>query len=196
LGLICGDFDARRAAGGECEGGSCQVWGTQNRDLGPSPPALVLWVGWGRGRVVVMAMVEDFADAATCALGDFARALSGTDADVLAGDGCAFADVAGGVDGVEGDEIDRAFADALGCRSGSLGGALADVAGSAADVTAGAAGLGLGRGLSFGVGLGWGGCGLGVLGANVLGVDGEGEGKERDGWGGECVAHGWALLVI
>jgi hypothetical protein len=36
-----------------------------------------------------MAMVEDFADAATCAHGDFACALSGTDADVLAGDRCA-----------------------------------------------------------------------------------------------------------
>jgi hypothetical protein len=50
-----------------------------------------------------MAVVEDLADAATCALGDFACALTGTDTDVLAGDGCAFADVAGGVDGVEGD---------------------------------------------------------------------------------------------
>jgi len=138
------------------------------------PPALVLWFGWGRGRVLVMAVVEDFADAATCALGDFACALTGTDADVLAGDGCAFADVACGLTGVEGDEIAGAFADALGCRSGSLGGALADVAGPPADVTAGAAGFGLGRGLSLGRGLGWGGCGLGVLGANVLGVDGEG----------------------
>jgi hypothetical protein len=97
-----------------------------------------------------MAMVEDFADASTCALGDFARALNGADAHVLAGDGCAFADVTGGVDGVKGDEIFGAFADTLGCGSGSFGGALADVAGSAADVTAGAAGLGLGRGLRLG----------------------------------------------
>jgi hypothetical protein len=115
----------------------------------------------------VMAVVEDFADATTCALGDFACALSGTDADVLAGDGCAFADVARGVDGVEGDEIAGALADALGCLSGSLGGALADVAGSAADVTAGAAGLGLWFGLSLG-------GGLGVLGENALAADGEG----------------------
>jgi hypothetical protein len=117
-----------------------------------------------------MAMVEDFADAATCSLGDFACALRGADADVLAGDARAFADVACGVDGVEGDEIAGAFADALSCRSGSLGGALADVAGSAADVTAGAAGLGLRLGGSLGRG-GW---VLGVLGANVLGADGEG----------------------
>ena len=50
-----------------------------------------------------MAMVEDFANPATCSLSDFARALRGTDADILPGDACAFADVTGGVDGVEGD---------------------------------------------------------------------------------------------
>jgi hypothetical protein len=115
----------------------------------------------------VVAVVEDFADAATCALGDFACALRGTDADVLSGDASTLADVAGGVDGMEGDEIASAFADALGCGSGSLGGALADVSGSAANVTAGAAGLGL-------LGLGWGRCGLGVLGGNALAGDGEG----------------------
>jgi hypothetical protein len=118
-----------------------------------------------------MAMVEDFADAATCSLGDFACALRGTDANVLAGDGRAFADVAGGVDGVEGDEIAGTFADALGCGSGSFGGAFADIAGSAANVTAGAAGLGLWRGLGLGGGLRWGGCGLG---GDTLAGDGEG----------------------
>jgi hypothetical protein len=112
-----------------------------------------------------MVMVEDFADAATCALGDFACALGGADANIFSGDGCAFADVSSGVDGVEGDEIAGAFARALGCGSGSLGGTLADVAGSAADVTAGAAGLGWG--LSLGRGLRWGGCGLGVLGGEA-----------------------------
>jgi hypothetical protein len=119
-----------------------------------------------------MTVVEDFADAATCALGDFARALGGTDADVLAGDACAFTNVFRGSSGVEGDEIAGAFADAFGSRSGSLGGALADVAGSAADVTAGAAGLG--RGLRLRGGLRWGGWVLRILGANVLGADGEG----------------------
>jgi hypothetical protein len=122
----------------------------------------------------VMAMVEDFADAAACALGDFACALGGTDTDVLSGDACALADVAGGVDGVEGDEIAGAFADALGCLSGSLGGALADVAGSAADVTAGAAGLGLWWGLRLSGGWGRGGWILGVLGGDPLAADGEG----------------------
>jgi hypothetical protein len=119
-----------------------------------------------------MAVVEDFADAATCALGDFACALGGSDADVLSGDACALADVARGVDGVEGDEIAGTFADALGCGSGSLGGALADVSGSAADITAGAAGLGLG--LRLGGGLGWSGVRLGVLSGNALAGDGEG----------------------
>ena len=120
----------------------------------------------------MMAVVEDFADAATCALGDFACALSGTDADVLAGDARAFADVFRRSDGVKGNEIAGAFADALGCRSGSLGGTLADVASSAADVTAGAAGLGLGRGPRLGRGLGWCGAGLRVPGVKVLGADG------------------------
>jgi hypothetical protein len=122
-----------------------------------------------------MAMVEDFADAATCALRNFACALRGTDADILAGDACTFADVAGGVEGMEGDEVTGAFADAFGCCSGSLRSALADVARSAADVTAGAAGLGLWRGLGlrWGLrwGLGWGRCGLG---ADTLAADGEG----------------------
>jgi hypothetical protein len=94
-----------------------------------------------------MAVVEDFADATTCALGDFACALRGTDADVLAGEARAFANVPGSVEGVEGDEVACAFADAFGRRSGSLGGALADVARSAADVTTGATGLGLRRSL-------------------------------------------------
>lgn len=104
---------------------------------------LVLWVGWGRGWLIVMAVMEDFADAATCALGDFGGALGGTDADVLSCDDCTLAHVSGCVDGMEGDEIAGTFADPFGCGSGSLGGALADVTGSAANITAGASGLGL-----------------------------------------------------
>ena len=102
-------------------------------------------------------MVEDFAYAATCALGDFSCALRGTDADVLAGDGCTFADIAGCGAGVKGDEIACPFADALGCRAGPFGGTLADVAGSTANITAGAPGMGLLGSLV----LRWGGCGLG-----------------------------------
>jgi hypothetical protein len=55
----------------------------------------------------VVAVVEDLADAATCALGDFAGAFGGSYADVLASYASALADVAGGVDGVEGDKIAR-----------------------------------------------------------------------------------------
>jgi hypothetical protein len=137
-------------------------------------PASVL-VMWGRcGLVVVMAVVEDLANAATCAFGDFACALGSADAYVLSGDACTLAYVTGGVDRVESDEVASSFADALGCGSGSFGGVLADVAGSAADVTAGAAGLRLGRRLSLGGGLRWGGCGLAGLRANALAADGEG----------------------
>jgi hypothetical protein len=118
-----------------------------------------------------MAMVEDFADAATCAFGDLACALGGSDADVFASDACTFAYVSGGVEGVEGDEIASAFADALACGSDSFAGPLADVACSAADVTAGAAGWGLWRSLRLGGRLRWGGSGLG---GDALGVDGEG----------------------
>jgi hypothetical protein len=139
----------------------------RNYSLRPAS-VLVLWVCCGL--IVVMTVVEDLADAATCAFGDFACALGGTDAYVLSGDACALADVAGGVDGVEGHEVAGAFADALGCGSGSLGGVLADIAGSAAYVAAGATGLGLclsGRGLR-------------VLGRDALGACGEGYGEQRD----------------
>src|ERR1700677_68151 len=134
--------------------------------MGHPPAALVLWVGWWLGRLLVMAVMEDFADAAACALGDLACALGGTDADVFSAVTCAFADVFRGSGGVEGEKTAGAFADALGCLSGSFGGALADVSGPAAYITSGAAGLGWGLGL--------GGRGLGVLGGNALGADGEG----------------------
>ena len=90
-----------------------------------------------------MAVVEDFADAAPSALDDFSCALSGTDANVFSGIACAFADVFRGPGWVEGDEIAGAFADTFGRGTCSLSSALADVAGSAADITARAAGLGL-----------------------------------------------------
>lgn len=90
-----------------------------------------------------MAMMEDFADATTCALSDFSGSLSGSDADVLSSTDCAFANITGSVDGVEGDEIAGAFADALGCCSRSPGSALADIPGSTTNVSAGATGLAL-----------------------------------------------------
>ena len=90
----------------------------------------------------MVAVVEYLADAAACAFGDLACALRRSDADVLASDSRTFADVFRGPDGVKRDEIARAFADTLACSSGSLGGALADIAGSAANITAWAALLG------------------------------------------------------
>jgi hypothetical protein len=118
----------------------------------------------------VVVVVEDFADAAACSFGDFASSLGGADSDVFSGSDCSLAYVSGGLGGVEGYEISGTFADALACRSCSLGGSLADVAGSAASLTAGALGLGLRLGLGGWLGL-W---GLGVLGGGVLGGDGYG----------------------
>jgi hypothetical protein len=132
--------------------------------------ALVLWFGRSRGRLRLMAMVEYFANTPTCSFGDFACSLGGTDANVFAGDDCTLSDIAGGVDGVEGDEIARTLPDTLGRCSGAFGGAFANVSGAAADVAAGAALLGLG---------GWLGCfgglrGLSVLAGGVLTTEGEG----------------------
>ena len=123
-----------------------------------------------------MAMVEDFADSAAGSLRNLARALGCSDADVLAGYSCTLANVFRGSDGMKRDEIACAFADAFGCSPGSPGGSLADVASSAADVTAWAAGLGRWRGL--GLRGGWrggrrGGGGLRILGKGALAADSE-----------------------
>jgi hypothetical protein len=119
-----------------------------------------------------MAMVEYLANTPACSLGNFACSLGGADTDVLAGDDCSFSDIAGGVNGVEGDEIARTFPDTLGRCSGALGGAFANVSGAAADVAAGAALLGLGGWLGCFSGLG--GLRLGVLAGGALDADGEG----------------------
>ena len=52
-----------------------------------------------------MVMVEYFANSPACALGNFACALGGADADVLASHGSAFADVASRVEWVKCDEV-------------------------------------------------------------------------------------------
>jgi hypothetical protein len=114
-------------------------------------------------------MVEYLANTPACSLGDFACSLGGADTDVLAGDDCTLSDIAGGVNGVEGDEIARTFPDTLGRCSGALGGAFANVSGAAAD---GAALLGLGGWLGCFSGLG--GLRLGVLAGGALDADGEG----------------------
>lgn len=124
-----------------------------------------------------MAMVEYFANPPTCSLGDFACSLGGADTDVLAGDGCTLSDIAGGVDGVEGDEIARTFPDTLGRCSGAFGGTFANVSGAAADVAAGAALLGLGGWLGCFSGLGGlrlGGLRLSILAGGALTAEDEG----------------------
>jgi hypothetical protein len=52
-----------------------------------------------------MTMVEYPANTPTCAFGNFACSLGGTNADVLAGDGCTLSNIADGVDGVESNEM-------------------------------------------------------------------------------------------
>jgi len=147
--------------------------------------ALVFWFGRSWVRLRLVAMVEYFANAPACSLGDFACSLGCAGTDVLAGDDCTLADIAGGVDGVEGDEIARTFPDTLGRCSGALGGTFADVSGTAADVAARAALLGLGGWLGC-----FGGLRLGILAGGVLDAEDEGQGEERDGWDMECGSHG------
>ena len=90
-----------------------------------------------------MMMVEYFANSSTCALGDFACALRGADANVLARDGSAFAHIAGGVEWVERHKVASAFPYTLRRRSGPFGGSFADVSRATADVATGATLMGL-----------------------------------------------------
>ena len=123
-----------------------------------------------------MVMVEYFANSPTCALGDFACALGGADADVLAGNGSAFADIASGVEWVKCDKVARTFPNTLGRRSSALGGSFADVSGASTDVATGAALTGLLLGCRL---RRW--LGLTVLSASALDGDGKREYEERDG---------------
>jgi hypothetical protein len=138
-----------------------------------------------------MAMMEYFANTPACALGDFARALDGADAHVLAGDCGTLADIAGSVDWVKGDKVARSFPDTLGGRSGALCGSFANVPGAPADVASGAAllELPLGGRLRFVSRLRRG-LGLAVLSSGVLDANGECEREERDGWFWERGSHG------
>ena len=126
-----------------------------------------------------MAMVEYLANTPACAFGDFASSLDGANADVLAGNGRTLSDIASGVEGVEGDEVDRAFSSSLGSGAGALGGPFADVSCTAANVATGAAWPSLGGWLCLG---GWLRCvgslrrglGLAVLAEGVLAAEDEG----------------------
>jgi hypothetical protein len=95
-----------------------------------------------------MVMVEDPADTAACAFGDFAGSLHRAHADILARNGRTLSDIAGSVERVQRHQVARTFSDAFGRGPGAFGGPFANVSGAAANVTAGAALLRLG--LRFG----------------------------------------------
>jgi hypothetical protein len=120
-----------------------------------------------------MVMVEDLAHTAACAFGDFAGSLDGAHADVLARDGCAFSNIAGGVERVKRNQIARTFADTFGRGSSAFGCALANVSGTAANVTAGAALLRLGLRLGC-----W--SGLRVLAKGVGAAEGKAQPEKRE----------------
>ena len=128
-----------------------------------------------------MVMVEYFANSPTCALGDFACALGGANADVLTGDSRTLADIASGIDRVKGDKIARTFPDALGRRSSALGGSFADISGALTDVGTRAALMGLPLGGRLGrVSMLRRALGLAALTGCVLAADGKRESEERD----------------
>src|ERR1700733_10568512 len=115
------------------------IYDSGTRNLGV---ALVLRYGGRMNRLRLMVMVEYFANSPTCAFGDFACALGGANADVFAGNGSAFADIASGVEWAKCDKVARTFPNTLGRRSSSLGGAFADVSCAFPDVATWAAFMG------------------------------------------------------
>jgi hypothetical protein len=138
-----------------------------------------------------MVMVEYFANTPACALGDFACALGGADANVLASGGAALADITSGVQGVKCDEVAGTFPNTLGRRPSALGGSFADVSSAPTDVAAWAALMRTlpGRRLRC-VGRMRRGLGLAVLSGGILGADGKCQCVERDGEFWKCGTHG------
>lgn len=125
-------------------------------------------------------MVEYPANTPTCALGDFACPLGGTNADVLARDDCTLSDIACRVEGVQSNQIARTFSDTLGRCSSPFGGPFANVSGTAANVTARAALLGLGTRFGCFGGLRW--LGLSVLAKGFLAAEGKGQRNNYEEW--------------
>jgi hypothetical protein len=125
-----------------------------------------------------MAMVNELANPPASAFDDLAGSLGDAHADVFTGNGRALSDIASGDDGVECDQIARAFPDSLGGGAGALGRPFADVACAAANLAAGAVLLGLMLGGMLGcVGRSRRGLGLAVLAGGLLAADGGGEGE-------------------
>jgi hypothetical protein len=123
-------------------------------------------------------MVEYFANSPTCALRDFACALGGANADVLGGNGSAFAYIASSVEWVKCHKVARTFSNTLGRRSSAFGGSFPDISGASTDIATWASLMGLLRC----VGRLRRALGLAVLTGDVLGADGKCESEERDEW--------------
>ena len=158
--------------------------------VSPLSVALVLWFGGSWGRLWLLVVVEYFANSPTCAFGDFACALCGADADVLAGNGSAFPDIASGVEGVKRDKVARTFPNTLGRRSSAFGGSFTDVSGASTDVATWATLMGLLHGGRLRcAGMLRRGLDLAILPASVLAADGKCESEQRDEWFWECSAH-------
>jgi hypothetical protein len=100
-----------------------------------------------------MVMVKELANSPPCAHGDFACSLGHAHAHILARNRRAFSHIPGGVNGVQGDQIARAFSHSLGCRAGTLGRPFADIARTAAHLAPGAVFLILSVAFSLGLGL-------------------------------------------
>lgn len=126
-------------------------------------------------------MVEYFANSPTCALGNFACALGGAYAYVLARHGSSFRDIASRLDWVKRNKVARTFSNALGSCSSALSGSFANVSSAPAKVASRArfAGLLPGGRLRCTCRLR---CGLGlaVLTEGVLAVEGKCECQEHD----------------
>ena len=116
-----------------------------------------------------MVMVEDPANSPTCAFGNFAGSLGGANADVLAGDGCTLAYIAGGVERVERNQIACPFSDTLGRCSSALAVPLPT---SSAPLPTSPPGLRCwGWAVGWDVWAGCGGWGLSALAGGVLGTE-------------------------
>lgn len=85
-----------------------------------------------------MVMMKELANTPPRALGDFAGSLGRAHAHILACNRRAFPHIPGGIDGVQGDQIARAFSHSLGCRADTLGRPFADIARTAAHLAPGA----------------------------------------------------------
>jgi hypothetical protein len=120
-----------------------------------------------------MVMVEYPAHTTARALGNFACSLGRAHAYVLAGDGCTFSNIAGGVQRVQRNQIARTFPHTLGRCSSAFGSPFANVSGTAADVAARASLLRLSSRLGCFGGLRRG-LGISVLGTGVLAAEGKG----------------------